>query len=291
VQHMLGLRFLGEYIAPRGTLGLATIDRGTEKLVRAYGTFPHPNILSAFLVLGICFGLYLVSRETVQPKISKLKLSIVSCGTIILFVGTFLTFSRLAWAGSAIAIACFMWNNVFYKKYKTVFLLTFIAIVSCGTILITYPRLPFILVSSLDSKSNSVVLRESFNKMGIDLVKQNPILGSGSGSYVNQMQQKYDLADWQYQPAHNIYIFMAVELGLTGLVAFIFLIWQAIRSAWNKKSLASFTLLVSLLIFILISNFDHYFVTIQQGQLMFFTVLGLCLAVNPVSQDDHETTN
>jgi O-antigen ligase len=289
VQHMLGLRFLGEYIAPKGTPGLATIDYGTEKLIRAYGTFPHPNLLGAFLILGIACALYLVSRETDKPAFSKWKLAIVSCGTVLLFIGTFLSFSRLAWTGSAITIICFMGYNLFYKKYRTVWLLGLIAIVSCGTIVISYPRLPIILVSSLDSKSNSVVLRESFNKIGIDLVKQNPILGNGSGSYISQMQKTYQLADWQYQPAHNIFIFTAAELGLAGLAALLFLIWQAIRCTWNKRTLIGFTLLVSLLVFVLLSNFDHYFVTIQQGQLLFFTLLGLCLTGTLVSHNDHET--
>jgi hypothetical protein len=55
-QSSLGLKFIeaGKYLP--GEPGVATFVSGTEKVMRAYGSFPHPNVLAAFLLLAIfCF--------------------------------------------------------------------------------------------------------------------------------------------------------------------------------------------------------------------------------------------
>src|SRR3989338_7690779 len=53
MQHSLGWGFLGEYISETGTQGLATINVGSDKLIRAYGSMPHPNILGGFLLVAL----------------------------------------------------------------------------------------------------------------------------------------------------------------------------------------------------------------------------------------------
>ncbi len=275
VQHMVGLRFLGEYIAGLGTPGLSTIDIGNIKLIRAYGTFPHPNVLGAFLLVGISSGLIIVSRETLKNLKTQL---LVSCGTIVIIVSTFLTFSRIAWFGTSILLVGSLLIFLIKRDKKLIILVSALTIVSCGTIVSLYGNLLKVRTAELNSSSNSVVLRETFNDMGLKLWKSSQFTGIGTGNYIETMRERFELENWQYQPPHNVYIFILAELGLVGLGLFIGLLLKMARFTWNNlKTYEDYILSILLLTFLIISNFDHYFVTIQQGQLIFFLLLGLLL--------------
>lgn len=64
-QKDLSLYFLGESHLHTGLENIATVSFFGHKLLRAYGLFPHPNILAAFLLLSWFFlRIFNVSRET-----------------------------------------------------------------------------------------------------------------------------------------------------------------------------------------------------------------------------------
>jgi O-antigen ligase len=283
VQHYLGLSLLGEYIAPLGTSGLSTIDVSGEKLIRAYGTFPHPNVLGAFLVFGLFMGLYIVSRETYWRR------WVVSCGTILLVVGIFLSFSRIAWFGAGLALASFFFYNIYKKSYQKALTIVLIGLVSCGTIWGFYGKLLENRVFEFKPSSNSIVLRESFNQMAFEVFKNKPLLGVGIGNYIPTLEEKVALEPWQYQPAHNIFLHLATEMGLVGVGFFLLLMYVCLRSTWNKrKILIGFTFLALGITFGIMSLFDHYFVTIQQGRLMFFAVLGFMWTVSNINLENDQ---
>ena len=275
VQHGIGLAWLGEYIAPAGTPGLATIQFGSEKLIRAYGTFPHPNVYGAFLVLGLILGLFLVSRGTSESRIkSGMTKILMTLGLILITWGIFVSFSRLAWVAAILAILCYLvyyWRN----QRATFNRLCLVILVSCATIGILGNQ--YLKARALDSSSVSVSDRVYFDKLGVELIKQHPIIGAGAGNYVPALQiLEPNLEPWQYQPAHNIFIFLGAELGLLGLAIFLAMLsvifWSARKVPCETLSLS--VILLGLL-FLLMGQFDHYFVTIQQGRLMLFVVLGL----------------
>jgi O-antigen ligase len=288
MQHGLGLSFLGEYIAPLGTAGLATIDTPIEKLIRAYGTFSHPNVLGAFLVFGLIMGLFYVSRETLyRTKRFVLSQLLVSCGTIIVIIAIFVTFSRIAWAGVGLSLIAFFLFHVKRKSYSTASLIVVIAIVSCATIFVSYSSLLKSRTAELNSQSNSIVLRESFNQQAQDIIASTPYFGVGIGNYIPTLQRHVSLEPWQYQPAHNIFLHIGVETGMVGLGLFWLFLVIIFRSTWNiKHTLYGFTGLTLGVIFNFMAQFDHYFVTIQQGRLMFFAALGIMLAAGNMKQDE-----
>jgi O-antigen ligase len=273
VQHMIGLRFLGEYIAPLGTSGLATIETSAGKVIRAYGTMPHPNVLGGFLVLSLVFGLYLVSHET-----SKRTKILLEAGIVSILVGIFVTFSRSAWAGAALALFSFLVYWAKDKQWPKFISILLVVIVSCATIFTFYSST--LKARVLNDDPVSISDRGFFNSMGLNLVRKNPVLGVGAGEYVPALEKKYDLAAWKYQPAHNIFIFIAAELGVLGLGAFVWILWQIFSKAyavWREP--IGFAIILVGAIFLFMGQFDHYFLTIQQGRLMWFTVLGLIAAL------------
>lgn len=290
VQHQAGLTWLGEYIAPLGTSGLSTLDVEGQKIIRAYGTTPHPNVLAGFLLLPLIAGLYLVSRETNTKKWLILAI-------FILFItwGLFLTFSRTAWIAALIIFVAYLIymfhppslelrrTGVNKKAFTTIFL---VFIVSCGTLGLAYK--PYLVSRATDIVgSRSTVDRNKFNQFGLELIKDSPILGTGVGNYIPVLLTKHKLEAWQYQPAHNIYIFLGAELGLIGLGLFILLFYFIIRSSWQSRGrLETFSFLLLIFVYLLMGMFDHYFLTIQQGRLAFFTVLGFLLAARNINEQN-----
>lgn len=290
VQHQVGLKWLGEYVPQGGTSGLSTIDVLGEKVIRAYGTFPHPNILAGFLLVSLFIGFYLVSRGKIKSKV------FVSFGLIILYFGLFSTFSRISWGiagiGSLIYLLIAVKHSVKHKSYQSLFFLVLVIIVSYGTIITTQKNL---LINRSTKISNSVSLnyRVEFNSQAINIIKKSPIIGVGVGEYIPTLISSDNLEkikdSWKAQPPHNIFLFIAAELGLIGLISFLIILVTSLSFTWNKKYLPIVKNISFILIgLILIGLFDHYLVTIQQGRLMFSVILGLAFASNNLKEESHD---
>jgi hypothetical protein len=282
VQHMIGLKFLGEYIATSGTAGLSTIDTVGGKVIRAYGTFPHPNVLGAYLVASLTAALYIVSSAFTKVSADKhgtkwIKgLSVI--GTSMLMFGLFTTFSRNAWLAAAIILVSFGIYYLAKKQYTALVTVALITIVSCATIFSLYRTNLQARISS--DNTVSVGDRYFFNQMGVDMIKKFPSLGVGAGNYVVAQQDLFVLEPWQYQPPHNIFIFVGAELGILGLGLFIMILYEIFQHVRGFMfEILPFTLILLGLIFLLMGQFDHYFATIQQGRLTFAIVLGLISAL------------
>ncbi len=92
---------------------------------------------------------------------------------------------------------------------------------------------------------------------------------------------------WQWQPIHNIYLLMASETGILGLIVFLIFITKLliakvkfILKNKNSEILAVVMMFFSLLGFGL---FDHFLWTLQPGRLMLWLVLGIMLGTSPRS--------
>ncbi len=59
LQHSIGLHFLGEPVISVAQPGVAKIEIFGHQLLRAYGTFSHPNVFGGYLVIAILGALYL----------------------------------------------------------------------------------------------------------------------------------------------------------------------------------------------------------------------------------------
>jgi O-antigen ligase len=149
--------------------------------------------------------------------------------------------------------------------------------------------------------------RSFYNNVSRETISGNFIFGSGPGTFIfqinsyltkNNIHQK--LESWQYQPAHNIYLLIASEIGIIGLFIFLLFLSQTISNSFktikkplNKRLFSNdvqivsretifslelnYYLLAILISFLFIGLFDHYFWTLQQGRLMLWLVLGLIL--------------
>ena len=87
--------FIGERTFTGQTPGIATVALNGNLLLRPYGTFPHPNVLAGFLLVGILFVASLWRDGVFRGKNTLQHIGIGSAlllGTVALF----LTMSRVA---------------------------------------------------------------------------------------------------------------------------------------------------------------------------------------------------
>lgn len=281
VQHQIGLSWLGEFIAPTGTPGLSTLDLAGQKVIRAYGTFPHPNVFGGFLLLPLTAGFYLVSSAFAKASADRhetIKRLVLGFFLAVVTLGIFVSFSRIAWAGLVVLYGTSM---LFYFKHRLKSALINTGLVLISTILIFSFSYKELIVSRATNESSprSLSDRVSFDKLGLEIIKEKPILGAGIGNYIPFLVSQKNLQPWQYQPPHNIYLFIWAELGIVGLILFAILLYKIVGFTWNNRiKPETYFLLCLVSVLLLVGMFDHYLITIQQGRLTLFASLGLLLA-------------
>lgn len=266
-QKSLGLWFLNESPLGANIDGVAKITVGGIKIVRAYGGLPHPNLLAAFLLLAIFFlyYLWLSKRHSLSGNI------LFIAGYTLLSAALFLTFSRLIIAVFLLTSLIYFALNFKKQKKKILGLFSIVAVSVLVAVIWAWPE--FSSRFNLSGQEQSVVLRQIYNQFAFLFISEHPFLGIGQGNFVFRLKEMLDLMSaWIWQPVHNIYLLIASETGLVGLSVFLLFIFQLFKNAFFEKK--TFFLLVGFS-FLFIGLFDHFFWTLQQGQLMFWLVLGL----------------
>jgi len=120
--------------------------------------------------------------------------------------------------------------------------------------------------TTLGLQDEAVVVRQQLNAAAISIFHQSPIIGNGLGNFLVQLPD-YLVSRTIYflQPAHNIYLLALAETGIIGFAIFLWVLWKAVS---NNKIIIPIVLL---------GFVDHYFLTLQQGQLLFTIFLSLSL--------------
>jgi hypothetical protein len=234
---------------------------------------------------------------------------------IIQLIGLILTFSKSAIIGFTIAMAfilyyrknyftsqnkCSLWN-IHQKKRGT--LLKQAIIIFSIIILVFLLIKPDIYSFFLKSLGE----REIYLQAALGMIATHPFIGICSGQFVLEMQ-KYSriiLEFWQYQPVHNVYLLIWAELGIVGLFLFLAFLWKLFRKEdchsgldpesrkLNKEILKPSLLAgrqvqddninylvyfkATLIAFIFIMLFDHYFWDIQQGEILLWLIFSFLI--------------
>jgi len=233
--------WLGERSFNAGTPGIAKTDFFGHLLLRPYATFPHPNVLAGFVLVT-----FILSAPFVYQK-NKLLFAFyffLSAFTI------FISFSQAAWL---VGLAFGLWTlrNLKINKWLK-------RLVWGGAIFLF--------------KEESFSQRLELVKISFQLIKQNPLLGVGLNNFIVNLPKFQQGQILWLQPVHNIYLLVAAETGIIGLLIFL---WSLFLTF--KKLLYPYTpiLLYSYISILLLGFFDHYWLTLQQTQLLFAIILGL----------------
>lgn len=273
-QHSLGLKILGEPAIAANIDGIAKIDLINEKIIRAYGTFSHPNQLAAFLVVACATAWLIYATET-----NAIKRHIAAIFMVLFIGGEFLTFSRAGIAALLIFFAFVLtsilikhgWGAI-KKQLKIIFLAFFV-----------FSLILFPFLRARISPAPTQFTRTFYNTTGLEIFKQNPITGIGIGNLLPAMAQKIEAKQaWQVQPPHNYFLEVACETGIIGLLLYIYLFISRIMGLFKSEPLAqnrgdyiALALIGIIFAFIFLMQFDHYFYTLPQTILLLWLALGM----------------
>ncbi len=302
-QRSIGLRWIGEPVFNQTTAGIAKLDYNGEKLARAYGTFPHPNILGGFLFLAIVCGVILfikTGHKAVIPAeagISTIKAKYwipTFVGILLIGLCLLLTFSRSAWIASGFfAVFVIVYLILKIKKSPTSAISTRISVIPATnkkywipvftgitiTLCVLYFSFPLI-KNRVSSYQDAITTREFTTRIAIESIKKHPLLGIGQGNFIPQaleLTKNQTIEQWQIQPVHNIYLLLFTELGIIGLALFLVFLSLLLKQSLVqiKNSPEAFALLLLFCGLLIIGLVDHYFLTLPQGMIIFWLSAGL----------------
>jgi O-antigen ligase len=246
------------------------------RVLRAYGTTPHPNILGGFALLSLLgpASLFLANKKPNYLALILLSLGITVIG---------LTFSRSAW----LALIVFIFFLILKSKYLNSRQLYLLIAVSLVVIVLTlYPLRDLVLTrvsnSSVETEQLSIRGRSWLNQQGLEIIRQHPLTGVGIGAFIITLANDA-LEGAPIEPVHNILLLAGAELGIMGVILIILLftsIGVSVIKAKTPKSIMASALVIGLG---LISFFDHYLWSLPPGRLM----LGLALGLWAGTMDDN----
>jgi len=272
------------------TLGQVVIELPNgERLLRAYGSFDHPNILGGVLAVALWLLIFLPNSFS-----SRIKIFLV----LLFSTGLFFSFSRAAWFGFLVGLI--IYGGLNFKEVKNVLAryvenkktrakpfqgkklpesveLMFVVFLCTLMLSFIYRDLLFNRLSfegRLEYKS--VNERVSYYHDAIDIFSHVPFLGTGYGNYVpTLMRLKPGLQTWEYQPVHNVFVLILVELGLVRFVMLFITIWWLKLALQRRSGLIMTPLLSGFLVSIFIMMlFDHWWWSLHVG-LLLIGLLGL----------------
>lgn len=316
-QSGLGLNLLGEQLLAAGYmgnvadhLGLAVVGIQKQIYIRAYGTFPHPNVLAGFLVIGL-FCLYYFYFESEKNRINYIhnsknnffvyiktisfwKRIVIIIGIFLILVGLIFTFSRTAlFIALILTILLSLILLLRFRNERSLILRWLSVVTIIFTIVFSFFHWTIFSRPALNKDEAAVYERVIYNKIALDIIKQpkNFFVGVGLGDQVvysldQRLYQVHGLNQYlQWQPIHNIYLLTFSEIGVFGFLALIiflvFLIYFCLKKLRGIKNLCAtesgLFILMMLISLILFGFFDHFMWTHQPGKLMFWLVVGSLL--------------
>jgi hypothetical protein len=283
-QKVIANKWLGMAEHLPSTLGTAVVEIGDQRLLRAYGSLPHPNVLGGFLFVVIFFGIYLwidaykKSQDNIWHKIFKKpdfwNLIFIVAAIMISTYGILASFSRSAILALLLSLFSLALINIFRRNWLTVsiigkyLLIFFIIFWAFNTWFPGAWSARVDINSRLEQKSVNERV-DTLGQLGWDNYK-NVFFGQGLGMNTLATLEKYpNQPVYNVQPIHDIFILLFAELGLIGAFFVFSVVRKVIKSA-NRIDMMSTSLIVGLVI---IGLFDHYLWTSWTG----WTLLALGL--------------
>lgn len=259
--------FFGERTFNISTIGISTVTLGKE-ILRPYAAFPHPNLLAFFLLTSIIFVFLRISYEKKNTKFFLILSILLSCVALIL------TSSRVI----IFLLICLFIYGIYAKQKRNA--LYFVPIFVTSFVLLWY-FIPGVLSSPFLFRG--INLRQELLFQSLDIFLKNPYFGIGINNFfIYQSDLVKNISPILFQPPHNIFIIAILSFGIFGWWIFPTLFWSAIR--WLTKGSRSInqesrdfrkSILFILISIIIVGMVDHFFVTLEQGQVILALIFGL----------------
>ncbi|NGX45860.1 MAG: hypothetical protein K940chlam2_01040 [Chlamydiae bacterium] len=246
----------------------------TPRILRAAATFPHPNILGAFLGLSLFAGCFFWLRKA-SWRIP------LSFALFTLILGLCLTYSRAALFGVFGGLSLFalmIWPLVSKKAWAKLALLLMASALFCGVLLHEQFLERGGIINYNEFVGRADRDRIHYQNVALTMVKAHPFLGVGPGQFAIEMHQHVEegAAILQLQTVHNVYLLLAAETGLIGLTLFLAFVALSLWKLWKCPPTLERAVLLSMWAFVLwLGCCDHFLITTHHGRLLLFLTVGL----------------
>lgn len=250
--------------------------RGRE-LVKARGSeastsaFKHYNNFAAYLslLIPVTIGLSLIKFKKKIYKTGAMLLP------VLLIAALLFTFSRGGWLGFLTGVGLLI---ILLRKYR----IGLVAIGGFIGFLLFLPQLRerfLFTFSGLGDSSRFAIWQGAWG-----MIRENPILGKGLGTFMDYFPQYTDGLGIQY--AHNCYLQIWAETGIFSLLSFLVFVGLLLcsgveltkRGSFSSLSILSIGISCGIFGFLVHSFFDTQFYSTQL-QALFWLMAGVLLAV------------
>ncbi|SCM80762.1 Lipid A core-O-antigen ligase [uncultured Sporomusa sp.] len=244
--------------------------------IRVFSTLQNPNLLAGFLVvvmsLAVGLGLH---TESMPGKLLLFALAAVFGACLVL------TYSRGAWL-SVLAVAAIC-AHLYNRKVLWLFLIIpLIAFFGHDAVMER-------LLSVLNPTDTSSTLRIALWESTLAMIMDKPLLGIGWGAYW-QVYPEYDFflnnPDARIVHAHNMYLHIAAEIGIPGLLAFLAIIFGHAKKAvdilskTNNRMIAGIIFgVMAAVLGLVLNGFTDYIMFNVQLSMLFWLLNAIIIVV------------
>ncbi|SDE74141.1 O-antigen ligase family protein [Sporomusa acidovorans] len=247
-----------------------------ELKVRVFSTLQNPNLLAGFLVvvMSLAAGLGLHSESTKERLL-------MAALIVVLGICLVLTYSRGAWLSIVAVIA--ICGHLYSRKMLWLFLLIPLAVFFCQDAVMER------LLSIFNPTDTSSTLRLALWESTVAMICDKPFLGIGWGAYW-LVYPEYDFflnnPAARIVHAHNMYLHIAAEIGIPGLIVFLSIVYKHTKLAiniltWTKNKWVAGVMLgvVAAILGLAVNGFTDYIMFNIQMSMLFWFLNAIIVAV------------
>ncbi len=265
------------------------IEVATGYLFRVRGTLTTDTALAQWfdLLLPFTFSLLLARRINRTTRTFLLLVLVMGLVTLIL------TFTRGAWVGSLAGMAAVvgLWlRNRWFRVTNLLFVLGLAAV--AGTVML--PLSGLVLTRWSGTAEDSLMVRKNLDTAALGMISQYPIFGVGWDNFADKAPDFGVGFSWQREgaihKAHNLYLAVASEAGLPGLIIFMSLLLMLFHVGWNTLQVNdpwSETLTIGILgsfVAVLVHGLVAWGLITYSVFPLFWVLMGLLVALNRLSK-------
>jgi hypothetical protein len=248
--------WLGERRFDYNSIGTALVSVSGNSMIRAYGTFSHPNSLAGFLLVSLMLWF------NFRKMVGQIWWWVV---TWLGIIGLIITASRTIWFLLALLLGVWIFGVIKDKKVR----------VSVGVISMILVFLAIVVFNENYHQSrwfggwdrNSLDKRMGLNAAAFRMLKDRPITGVGLGNFIVRLPE-YQTRIY-LQPVHNIGLWWLSQTGLIGGILGMCGLGKLLKIKLKREWL------VILGVIGLSGMVDHYWFTLPQNYWLLGLVLGL----------------
>lgn len=273
-QNISANKWLGVAEQTPSTLGSFVVETGTERWLRAYGSFGSPNILGGFLAAALILGLILYVQSRPVQKIY------LTFGQSLILVGLIFSFSRGAWLAAVVgwvSVGLFLLlKNKRSKNFHEMGVYgkqsVFFFIIFVSTLILFRPLFLVRFDPSYRLENRSLTERAEQYLEATNVIQKSPFFGVGPGAYTLALYEMDKTRPaYVYQPVHNSFALIVSEWGIVG-----FFVWLIVISFLLSQIRLRNPEFLPVIITILISaSLDHFWWSLYSGIIVWWAIFGL----------------